>query len=142
LSASGKYENTGNEFENYEENNFQKSDLDQYADKYNEPEKRIRPKKFVIEISPENISYIENMNHDERNLFINEILTGYLENENNIYKGKKESGLIKNIVVGFLIVMLGLPLIMMIINMSLSVTLNGYSEMQGNFERLYRSRGR
>jgi hypothetical protein len=110
------------------------SDIFSQFENLQEREKR---KKFVFQINPENIEYIEEMAYDEKNDLINQLL-----NEHKIYshKKKKEEEIlnwIKKIALILLMTAIGIPVFVKIIGISLDMTVESYQEIRTKFEKLY-----
>jgi len=99
-----------------------------------------KPKKFVFQIYPENIGYIDSLSYEEKHVLINQLISDYRENslKKNFShtKNKKYSKLIISTVV----ILLMIPVILLIINISLKLTNSNYRIYQGNFEKLFNNR--
>ena len=94
-------------------------------------------KKFVFQIYDENIDFIETLPLNQKNTLINQLIYDYRVED---IKNKKSNELIKfykRIAATVLLVVIGMPLFLMLITFSLKVTLNSYSQMQNNFQKLF-----
>lgn len=95
------------------------------------------PKKFVFQIAPENVEYVESLEYYEKQELINYLISlyknGLLENE----QKKISNLLIKKIIIITIAILLGIPLLFYLVNMSFSLTKSSYTDMQSNFQRLF-----
>lgn len=106
------------------------------------PEIDPNAKKYVIYINSENIEFIEKLSINERKLVINKILR---EQDELIAKKKREEEInkfIRHAIVAAFTVIIGLPLLYILVNKSLEVTIANYKESQRNFATLYREQGK
>lgn len=102
----------------------------------------IKPKKFVFQIYPENIEYIENLSFEEKNDLINNMINEYRNRKDEDYTKEQRIKIFKSIFITFLTIIVAVPLIIFLINASFTVTKSSYGEMQKNFTTLYHSKGR
>ncbi len=110
---------------------------------YSEPiEIASQPKKYVIKIEAGNVNFIDSLTLDERNEVVNNMITETILTNQEQDKNKNFMDKIKHGVVIFTIVAIGVPLLLNIINFSISSTQNSYKEMQDNFKVLYKSRNK
>lgn len=113
--------------------------MTEYSDNFNNNEitEQKDMKKFVFHLYDENIDLIETLNPEEKNGFINQLIYNYRIED---IKERKKAGFInlcKKISAGILILVIGVPLLIYIINFSFDMTLNSYSKMEQNFEKLF-----
>jgi len=94
-------------------------------------------KKFVFRIYDENIDLIETMSSDEKNDFINNLIDSYRDSDDKAAKKEKLINLCKKTAIGIILTVIGLPLFILLVNFSFDLTLNSYSKMQKNFEKLF-----
>jgi len=97
-----------------------------------------KPKKFVFQIYPENIDYIDSLSYEEKHDLVNQLLTNYREGlytKDDFQTGKQK--LIKSII-NFILLIIIIPILFYFLNVSLNVTKNNYRIFQGNFEKLFR----
>lgn len=95
------------------------------------------PKKFVFQIYPENIKFIESLSYQEKQDFINHLIS---ESRREITGERTYNGYFRwfKKILGFtLAVLIGIPLLLYMANISLDLTKSNYSEMQRNFEKLF-----
>lgn len=101
-----------------------------------------KAKKYVIYINPENIEFIEKLSIAERKLIINKLLR---EQDELIAKQKREEEIkryLRHSIVAALTVIIGLPILFILVNRSLEVTIANYKRAQQNFSTLYREQGK
>ncbi|MEI8389628.1 MAG: hypothetical protein WCG23_07045 [bacterium] len=100
----------------------------------NETEKS---KKFVFQLYDENIDFVESLSYQEKNDILNQLLNDY--RLSNIYGKKlvKKASNIKKSVIIFFAVIIGIPLILYLISLSLNLTKSSYTQMQNNFSKLF-----
>lgn len=95
-------------------------------------------KKFVFQIFDENIDLVETMSSEQKSNLVNKLLYNYQAELN---REKKKTDIIKlckkAAIVGSVII-IGIPLLLLLVNLSFDLTLNNYSEMQQNFEKLFK----
>lgn len=102
-----------------------------------EEENGQKTKKFVFQIYPENIKYIESLSYQEKQDLINTLIMNY-----KLYQSKEDQtesvlGNIKKIIMNILIIIIGIPLLLYLFNVSLDLTKSNYLEMQRKFEKLF-----
>ena len=94
-------------------------------------------KKFVVRILPEHIDYIDELSIEDRNELFNKLISEHISGESYQKSADRSVYLIKKLT-GFLIfLLLSLPLIFILINLSIKSTQSSYKEMQSNFAQLY-----
>ncbi len=99
--------------------------------------KKQEVKKFVFQVYDENIDFVEPMTSEQKNNLINHLI--YLHRIEEI-KGKKRNNLVniyKNIALTIVLIMIGIPLLLFLINFSFDLTVNNYSDMEKNFQKLF-----
>ncbi len=94
-------------------------------------------KKFVIQVYDENISFIESLSSEKKNLLINNLIESYRTESFKVEKKKSVNNKFKKIIILTFLLILGIPLFVMFVNFSLEATLNSYSHMEKNFEKLF-----
>jgi hypothetical protein len=95
------------------------------------------PKKFVFQIDPENIKFIESLSYQDKQDLINYLITKSRSEINEEYKYSQLIRRIKKGFIYFILVAIGLPLFFYLASYSLELTKANYSEMQRNFEKLF-----
>jgi len=128
------------EFEQAEEASAEDISTENILEDIEQPEEK--PKKFVFRIAPENIEFIQNLSQDERSSLINQLIDDHIHRRYVEYEEKKAADRIKTIILTIIIIILGTPFILQLLNFSLVATKSNYGIMQNNFETLYRSKGR
>jgi Fe2+ transport system protein B len=99
-----------------------------------------RAKKFVVMVNPENVEYFDNLEMDERTQVFNKLLSEYIINSK---KEKRKTYLIKfskHMFVSLLTILISLPIMFLVVNKSIQLTVKNYKEVQNNFEKLYESK--
>lgn len=96
-----------------------------------------KTKKFVFQIEPENINFVEGLSYQEKNDLVNYLLANY--KLSSYYNRKKGENIkfAKKAAWIFLAVAVGIPLIIYISSISLKMTKHSYVDMQKNFEKLF-----
>lgn len=103
-----------------------------------------RPKKFVVMVNVENIEFFDKIPLDERTKLFNELLKNYKNNLESDKQKKHMIKLTKHMVVGILTILLSLPIMFVVVNKSIQMTVQNYKDVQNSFEKLYdrRNQGR
>jgi len=96
-----------------------------------------KSKKFVFNVDQENVSFVESLSYEQKNELINKLLTDYQDFSAKEEKGKNLIAFFKKIVIFLFIALIGTPLFIMSVNFFFDHTLNSYSQMERNFERLF-----
>ncbi len=127
---------------NFEENLQKGEEFDPYAEiekpvvRNNAP----RAKKFVVMVNAENVEYFDKIPMEERTKLFNKLLSQY---RSNINAAKEKAHLIKfskHMFVGIMTVLISLPIMFIVVNKSIELTVKNYKDVQNNFEKLYESR--
>lgn len=95
------------------------------------------PKKFVFQIYPDNVKFIETLSYQEKQDLINYLISKSRQEINEERKYKTYLRLIKKIFTFLLVAIIGIPLFLYFASVSLDLTKASYSEMQKNFEKLF-----
>lgn len=120
----------------------QDSDYDPYA----EIEKPVvrnkgpRAKKFVVMVNSENVEYFDKIPMEERTKLFNKLLS---DHRSQLNAAKQKAHLIKfskHMFVGIMTVLISLPIMFVVVNKSIELTIKNYKDVQNNFEKLYESR--
>jgi hypothetical protein len=96
-----------------------------------------KPKKFVFQVYPENIDYVESLSYEEKNDLINHLLTNYKEgryNENAFYD---RAVILKYVSIIIITLILLVPIFIYFLNISLNMTESNYKIYQSGFEKLF-----
>lgn len=101
-----------------------------------------RAKKYVVYIEPENIEFMEKLSIPERKLVINKLLKEQDEIIISQKQQEKTNKFLRHAIVAALTVVIGLPLLHLLINKSLEVTIANYQNSVRNFSTLYREKGK
>jgi len=118
------------------------SEFDPYAE-IEQPVVRNRgpkPKKFVVMVDPDNIEFFDKIPMDERTKLFNNLLSTHRKA---LVAEKNKKHLIKfskHMFVGIITVLLSLPIMFLIVNKSIELTINNYKDVQNSFEKLYESK--
>lgn len=121
------------------------SDEDEF-DPYAEIEKPVvrnvgpRAKKFVVMVNPENVEFFDKIPMEERTQLFNKLLSEYKGNRQLAKQKKHLIKFSKHMFVGILTVLLSLPVMFLIVNKSIELTIKNYKDVQNNFEKLYESK--
>lgn len=96
-----------------------------------------RAKKFVIMINSENVEFFDKIPMEERTKLFNTLLTNYQKKA----KATKEKihliKFAKHMFLGIMVVLVTLPIMFLVVNKSIEMTINNYKDVQNSFERLY-----
>lgn len=99
-------------------------------------------KKYVIYIEPENIPLMEKLSIQERKLVVNNVLA---EQDERLRARKIEEAKqrhFKHVIISVLTFIIGVPMMFLLINKSVIVTITNYTQARQNFEKLYRAHGK
>lgn len=119
---------------------------DDEFDPYAEIEKPVvrntgpRAKKFVVMVNSENVEFFDKIEMEERTKIFNKLLSQY---KNDLKKTKERVRLVKftkHTFVAIMTVLISLPIMFIIVNKSIELTIKNYKDSQQNFEKLYESR--
>lgn len=99
-----------------------------------------RAKKFVVMVNAENVEYFDKIPMEERTKLFNKLLS---QHRGSIKTAKEKAHLIKfskHMFVGIMTVLISLPIMFIVVNKSIELTIKNYKDVQNNFEKLYESR--
>ncbi len=99
-----------------------------------------RAKKFVVMVNSENVEYFDKIPMEERTKLFNKLLS---QHRSGIESAKQKAHLIKfskHMFVGIMTVLISLPIMFIVVNKSIELTIKNYKDVQYNFEKLYESR--
>lgn len=99
---------------------------------------RQEAKKFVFQVYGENIELIDSLSAENKNNLINKLLYDYRFKVNENKKNLEKINFWKKIVITVLIAIIGVPLFLMLVNFSFDKTLNSYSKMEQNFQKVFK----
>lgn len=99
-----------------------------------------RPKKFVVMVNPENIEFFDKIPMDERTVLFNELLQNHKKSIADEKNKKHMIKFSKHMFVGIMTVLISLPIMFLVVNKSIELTINNYKDVQNSFEKLYESR--
>ena len=97
-------------------------------------------KKYVVNIDARFVPLIDSMSVEERNEAINDIIAEYNDRVTEKKIMKKTYKIILFVILGLFLLLFTAPTILWAINKSFAMTKNNYSEMQTNFEVLYKNK--
>jgi hypothetical protein len=112
--------------------NFEKQNA--YSGNIQEEEK---PKKFVFQIYPENIDYVDSLSYEEKHELINQLLSNYRESFYPNNRPQINTERLTKTVTAIVIFSIAIPLFLFLLNVSLDITRSNYRIFQGNFEKLF-----
>lgn len=101
-----------------------------------------KAKKFVVMVNSENVEFFDNIPMDERTQLFNTLLTNYKEGKKRDKQTKHLVKFSKHMLLGIFVVLISLPIMFVIVNKSIELTINNYKDVQNSFEKLYESRNR
>lgn len=100
---------------------------------------QIKSKKFVFQIDPENIDFVDSLSYENKNILINQLITNYKEG---VYTAKTPASgttILKYAIIIFLISVVAVPLFIYLVNISMHATDKNYKLYQGGFEKLFKT---
>ena len=97
-------------------------------------------KKYVVNIDARFVPLIDSMSVEERNEAINDIIAEYNDRVTEKKIMKKTYKIVLFVILGLFLLLFTAPTILWAINKSFTMTKNNYSEMQNNFEVLYKNK--
>ena len=121
---------------------IQDSEFDPY-DEIAQPVNRNKgpkPKKFVVMVNPENIDFFDKIPMEERAVLFNTLLSNHKKSIETAKSKKKMIKFSKHMFVAIMTILLSLPVMFLIVNKSIELTINNYKDVQNSFEKLYESR--
>lgn len=96
-----------------------------------------KTKKFVFQIDAENIDFVESLSYQEKQEVINQLLYDYQNNQTQNYNVELEKVKIKKLITIGLLIVLGIPLMFTLLNVSWQASRSNNMNMQSNFQKLY-----
>lgn len=99
-----------------------------------------KAKKFVVMVNSNNVEFFDKIPMEERTKLFNTLLSDY---QKSISFEKQKKHLIKfskHMFVAILTILMSLPIMFVVVNKSVEMTINNYKDMSGNFEKLYDKR--
>ena len=99
-----------------------------------------KPKKFVVMVNPENIEFFDKIPMDERTELFNNLLQNHKKNLEATKNKKHMIKFTKHMFVGIMTVLISLPIMFLVVNKSIELTINNYKDVQNSFEKLYESK--
>lgn len=99
-----------------------------------------KAKKFVVMVDAENVEFFDKVPMEERTKLFNKLLGDY---KTNLAKENQKKRLIKftkHMFVAIMTILISLPVMFIIVNKSIELTIKNYKDVQNNFEQLYESR--
>lgn len=101
-----------------------------------------KDKKYVVYINQDNIDFMENLSAEERKEMINKIL----KEQNAAMRKKKaveaKARLIKHVILACLTFVIGFPLMFLVVNKAMELTMQNFKEAKSNFSKLYQQQGK
>ena len=105
-----------------------------------EKETEVGAKKYVVTIDAKYVALVDEMSIDERNELINDIISVHNDEQNEKKTNKKILKIASAMLIFLMVLLFAAPGILWLINQSFTLTKNNYSEMQNNFEVLYKNK--
>ncbi len=99
-------------------------------------------KKFVFTIQDDNIYFIEGLSYENKNALVNKLLSQHRSQTFQTQGSRELFNKIKQIAIIIFAILAGIPLTIMTINFLYDSTVNSYSKMEQNFERLFDEQNR
>lgn len=99
-----------------------------------------KAKKFVVMVDSENVEFFDKVPMDERTQLFNKLLADYQKNTTTEKEKKHLVKFSKHMFVGIMTVLISLPIMFIVVNKSIEMTVRNYQDVQNNFEKLYESR--
>jgi len=97
----------------------------------------ISSKKFVFKIDAENIDFIESLGYQEKNEIINKMLQDYQNSSVLNKKFNSSINITKKATIIVIAALIGIPLVIFLVGLSVHFTKISYTKMQTNFEKLF-----
>ena len=101
-----------------------------------------KAKKFVVMVNPENVEFFDKIPSEDRTTLFNKLLTDYKESKNRAKQKKHLIKFSKHMLLGIMVILISLPIMFVVVNKSIELTIKNYKDVQNNFEKLYESRNR
>lgn len=99
-------------------------------------------KKYVIYVDSDNIKFMEGLSVDERREVINKILRQQDTATQNRLKRSAQINKSINTFIAVVTFIVFLPIMFIILNKSIQVTIHNYSQASSNFSKLYKDHGK
>lgn len=99
-----------------------------------------KAKKFVVMVDANNVEFFDKVPMEERTKLFNRLLSDYKNNQLKENRKKHLVKFTKHMFVAILTILLSLPVMFLVVNKSIQLTIKNYKDVQNNFEQLYESR--
>lgn len=117
--------------------------FDEWQDPFkNLSEEKTKDKKFVFTIKSDLVPYVADMEPEKRSEYLNAALLDKLKKDKIIMRQNELMIYTKHLVVVFITLVLGIPILFFLVNKSIELTMYSYKYAQQSFEKLYENRGR
>jgi len=112
--------------------------FDEWQDPFNNlVEEKNADKKFVFTINGDIVPYIEKIEPEGRNDYINLALSDRLQKDKIIKRHNELVLYAKHLFVAFITLVVGVPILFFLVNKSIEFTMKSYDHAQESFEKLY-----
>lgn len=140
-SESADEQNIGNDIENTEALEMQNDDNqnDSWQDPFASGENDA-VKKYVIYIAKDFVPYFDEMDTDGRSAYVNEALQLKIDLEGKDRKWHLFKRILRHIIVSVFTLIIAIPSLFWLADKSIKATVQNYSYVQENFEKLYKER--
>jgi ATP-dependent Zn protease len=103
-------------------------------------ETEIKSKKFVFQINPENIKFVDSLSYEDKNIIINQLITNYKDGTYTSNKPQTSTMILKYVISISVIFIILIPVLFFLLNSSMNATKTNYKMYQGGFEKLFKTR--
>lgn len=97
-------------------------------------------KKYIFAISRDYTDSVDALSLDARSAFINDAIALKLEKDKEDEKKEAAIDIIRHITLVILTVIIGVPVMFILVNKSIDLTMGSYKYVQVNFEKLYKEK--
>lgn len=99
-----------------------------------------KAKKFVVMVDAQNVEFFDKVPMEERTQLFNKLLSEYKTNLSKENQKKRLIKFTKHMFVAIMTILISLPVMFIVVNKSIELTIKNYKDVQNNFEQLYESR--
>lgn len=99
-------------------------------------------KKYVIYVNSENIDFMENLSLNERREVINKILKDQNQLTIEQIQSREKQRRFSHSILALVTFVICVPIIFIIVNKAIDITIVNYQKARGNFSRLYKEEGK
>lgn len=123
-----------------ENDEYENKNQDEWKDPFDKLDEDCALKKYIFAISRDYTDAIDVLGLDARSAFVNDAISLKLEKDKEDEKKEAAIDIIRHITLVILTVIIGVPVMFILVNKSIDLTMGSYKYVQVNFEKLYKEK--